>query len=113
MRAMSLIPEVESKIMSGELNPMVISQAQCFFRQEAKSGKNYTVEDKRELLKKLENKSTRDCVKELVAISPESVPQEKRRVLTPEKTELKVILDQELISKLDVIKALLSHKKPH
>src|SRR5690606_23711197 len=85
MRAMKLIPEIEEKIVSGELNLSSIAQAQSFFRHEAKLGKPYSVTQKKEVLVKLENKSTRECIKELIAISPESIPQEKRRELTPEK----------------------------
>ena len=99
MRARRLIPETESKIFSGELNMMSVSQAQGFFRQEDKGGKKYSVEEKRQLLKKLENKSTRECVKELMAISPEALSADKRRQLTPTKTELKIVIDQELALK--------------
>ncbi len=112
MRAMKLIPELEEKIISGDLNLSSISQAQSFFRQEAKVGKSYSVIEKKEVLEKLENKSSRECIQELIAISPQSVPQEKRRELTVDKTELKVILNIDLISKLDKIKALMSHKNP-
>lgn len=113
MRAMKLIPEIEQKIVSGELNLLSVAQAQSFFRQEAKIGKKYSVADKKEVLQKLENKSTRECIKELIAISPQSIPQEKRRELTPEKTELKVVLNKDLIEKLDKIKALLSNSNPN
>lgn len=113
MRAMKLIPELEEKIMTGELNLSSIAQAQSFFRQGSKAGKSYSIEQKREVLEKLENKSSRECVQELIAISPEGIPQEKRRELTPEKTELKVVLNKDLVLKLDKIKALMSHKNPN
>ncbi len=113
MRAMKLIPELEEKIITGELNLSSISQAQSFFRQEAKFGKTYTVSEKKEVLIKLENKSSKECIQELITISPQSIPQEKRRELTPEKTELKVVLNKDLIQKLDKIKALMSHKNPN
>ncbi|MES2769561.1 MAG: hypothetical protein V4596_10500 [Bdellovibrionota bacterium] len=100
MRAMKLIPELEEKIIFGDLNLSSISQAQSFFRQEAKVGKSYSVIEKKEVLEKLENKSSRECIQELIAISPQGVPQEKRKELTPEKTELKVVLNKDLISKL-------------
>src|SRR5690606_19675657 len=104
---------IEQKIVTGELNLSSIAQAQSFFRHEAKAGKKYSLEQKKEVLVKLENKSSRDCFKELVAISPQSVPQEKRRELTPEKTELKIVLDKGLIERLDKIKNLLSHSNPN
>lgn len=113
MRAMKLIPEIEQKIVAGELNLTSVAQAQSFFRQEAKIGKVYSKDQKVEVLNKLQNKSTRECIQEFIAISPQSVPQEKRRELTPEKTELRVVLNKELIGKLDKIKALMSHQKPN
>lgn len=73
----------------------------------------YTVSEKKEVLIKLENKSSKECIQELITISPQSIPQEKRRELTPEKTELKVVLNKDLIQKLDKIKALMSHKNPN
>lgn len=111
MRAMKLIPEIEQKLVTGELNCTTVSQAQSFFRQEAKQHKPYSIEDKRELLKKLENKSTRECVATLVEISPEAIPQEKRRALTFDKTELKLALDNDVIEVLDQIKSLLSRNR--
>jgi hypothetical protein len=113
MRAMRLIPEIEDKIISGELNMTTVSQAQTFFRNEAKQDKDYSIQDKRELLGKLENKSTRECIETLISISPQSVPQERRRELTPDKTELKVCLSKDIMEKLDRLKGLMSHKNPH
>ncbi len=112
MRAMRLIPEIEEKIIKGELNLSSVAQAQSFFRHEAKMGKSYSIESKKEVLRKLENKTTKECVEELVSISPQSIPQEKRRELTKDVTELKVMLNKDLISRLDKIKALLSHQNP-
>ena len=83
MRAMKLIPEIESKLLTGDLNLSTVSKAQTFFRQEKKLGKVYSITDKQQLLQKLENKSAKECMKELVAISPQAVNQEKRRDLTP------------------------------
>jgi hypothetical protein len=113
MRAMKLIPEIEEKLISGHLNLTSVSQAQTFFRHEAKLSKIYSLDEKKNLLVKLENKSTRECIETLVAISPQSVPKEKRQVLKPEKTELRLPLDKALIEKLDRLKALMSHKNPH
>ena len=112
MRAMKLMPEIESKLMTGELNLSTVSKAQTFFRQEKKLGKSYSVLEKKELLQKLENKSSSECSKELVTISPQAMTQERRRDLTPTMTELRVTVDQELLGKLDQLKALWSHQNP-
>ena len=112
MRAMKLMPEIESKLMTGELNLSTVSKAQTFFRQEKKLRKSYSVPEKKELLKKLENKSSIECSKELVAISPQAMIQERRRDLNPTMTELRMTVDQELLGKLDQLKALWSHQNP-
>jgi hypothetical protein len=113
MRAMKIIPEIEEKLLSGDLNLSSVAQAQSFFRQESKLGKKYSVTQKREVLSKLENKSSRECMRELVMISPEAIPQERRRFLDANKTELKIVVDRELLEKLDELKALWSHINPN
>ena len=112
MRAMKIMPEIESKLLTGDLNLSTVASAQTFFRQEKKLGHAYSVAEKKELLQKLENKSVRECIKEFVAISPKAVAQEKRRELTSNITEIKIAVDQELIQKLDHLKALWSHQNP-
>ena len=112
MRAMKIMPEIEAKLLTGDLNLSTVASAQTFFRQEKKLGHAYSVADKKELLQKLENKSVRECIKEFIAISPKAVTQEKRRELTPSLTEIKITVDQELVQKLDQLKALWSHQNP-
>ena len=112
MRAMKIMPEIETKLLTGDLNLSTVASAQTFFRQEKKLGHAYSVTEKKALLQKLENKSVKECIKEFVAISPKAVIQEKRRELTPDITEIKIVVDQELIQKLDQLKALWSHQNP-
>ena len=106
------MPEIESKLLTGDLNLSTVASAKTFFRQEKKLGHTYSVAEKKELLLKLENKSVRESIKEFVVISPKAVTQEKRRELTPSLTEIKIPVDQELIQKLDQLKALWSHQNP-
>ena len=115
MRALCEIPELEEKVKEGRLSLSTISQAQSFLRQEAKLEKRYTREEKLDLFEHLEAKSSREVTQALIQISPESVTQvqEKRRLIAVDKTELRVVLDQALIEKLDRIKALLSHSNPN
>lgn len=117
MRAMKLIPEIEQKLVTGELNLSSVSQAQKLFRHEAKVGKSYNIDERKVVLQMLENKSSRECERQIAAISPSSVVKEKRRILSCDdngetKTEMKVVVDGQLVKKLDKIKALLSHKNP-
>jgi hypothetical protein len=90
-----------------------VSKAQSFFRQERKIGKNYDIQERRQILSKLENKSSRECERELVAISPQSVTPDRRREINDSQTELRITLNKGLVEKLDQIKSLLSNKHPH
>jgi 5-methylcytosine-specific restriction endonuclease McrA len=112
MRLLREIPEVEAKICDGKLSLSVISQAQSFFRQEAKCEKPLGLIEKKEVLLALEGKSHRDAERELVAraVAPRMVGKEKLRPLTKELTELKFVVDQETLGDIDKLKALLSHR---
>ncbi len=113
MRAMKLMPEIEQKLQSGTLQLSTVAKVQSFFRHEAKAGKPYSLEDKREVLAKVESKSLRECEKELVSISPQSAKPDLRREITQDKTELRLTIHDELVKKLDHLKSLLSNKHPH
>ncbi len=113
MRAMRLMPEIEEKLQSGTLQLSTVAKVQSFFRHEAKAGKPYSLEDKREVLAKVESKSLRECEKELVSISPQSAKPDLRREISQDKTELRLTIHDELVKKLDHLKFLLSNIHPH
>ena len=52
MRAMKIMPEIEAKLLTGDLNLSTVASAQTFFRQERKLGHTCSVEEKKELLQK-------------------------------------------------------------
>jgi hypothetical protein len=111
MKLLKELPELEVKIETGELTLTNIAQAQTFFNSQSKdSNQKCEIEDKKEILKNLENKSTREAERTLLQLSPESLPKERLRQLTEDKMELRLILDQETKEALDKIKALLSHR---
>lgn len=114
MRLTNQVPEVTEKIQSGLLTLTNVVQAVSFFKAEEKrSGLEVTLEKKREVLLSLEKKSTREAEKHLLRQSP--IPRthkERSRQLTGEHLEVKIILDKELQSNLDELKALMSHKNP-
>ncbi|MDE0151637.1 MAG: HNH endonuclease [Bdellovibrionales bacterium] len=69
---------------------------------------------KLDLLKKVEGKSSRQTEKLLCEVDPEiSVSKEKLRFIGSGKTELKIIMDEDLRKKLETLKHLLSHKNPN
>ncbi|MBK9294799.1 MAG: HNH endonuclease [Oligoflexia bacterium] len=107
------IPEVKTKIESGHLNLTTLAQAAMFIGQEKRvNQKSYNINQKRELLEKLENKSKRECERELIKISPlATIPQDRERIITEEKIEVRFVITKELKEKLERVKALISHKK--
>ncbi|MBK9292900.1 MAG: HNH endonuclease [Oligoflexia bacterium] len=112
-RLMKDIPEVKTKIEKGNLNLTTLSQAAMFIGQEKRvNQKSYNINQKRELLGKLENKSKSECEKELIKISPlATIPKERERLITEEKIEVRFVITKELKEKLERVKALISHKK--
>ncbi len=112
-RLLDELPFLEEKIHSGELALSTVSQAQTFFKQEAKSNNAYTTEQKKDLLVSLESQSTRKAVK--ILISKSSNParsKEKVRPVADELTEIKLLADSELIEDLERLQEIWSHDMP-
>jgi hypothetical protein len=110
VRVVDEIPEVEAKISSGELTLSAVSKAQSFFKTQNTLG----VEEKKEVLLKLENKSIQECEMELLKLSPEKpLPKDKIKPVTQTHVQVTVTISTELQSKLEKLKALMSHKNPH
>lgn len=100
------IPAVKEALEEGRLKLSTAAQMQSFFQQEKKNGKVYTRHEKLDLLQEVQCLSTRECEKKLFALSPESIPQEKVRPVSEFQTELRVVLDQETLDKLQKLKEL-------
>ncbi len=107
------VPEVKAKLEEGTISLSVAAQAQSFFYRESKMARSYRPEGKRELLAKLDHKTSRETEVELLKLSPQALPQERLRQVTPEHQELRVILDAELIQALEEFKTLASHQLPN
>jgi hypothetical protein len=113
-RLLRELPQVEPAIQSGELNLSTASQIQTFLKTEkTKRKKSYSPEEKSQLVEALKNKSTREVEKELLKISPESIPQERERRLTEDKVEVRTVYSDGTLAKLQEIKELLSNKNPN
>ncbi len=107
------VPEVKAKLEEGALSLSVAAQAQSFFYRESKLNRSYTSEKKRDLLSKLDHKTSRETEVELLKLSPQALPKERVRQVTPEHQELRVILDTEMIQALEEFKTLASHQLPN
>lgn len=110
-RLLTEIPLIESKIESGELSLTALSQAQRFFRAEGKNQRSIDLPAKIEILKSLENKSTRECERELIKLSPHAMPamEVRERQISETHVELKVVLERSTVEKLKKLKDLFSH----
>ena len=104
---------VENKIKSGELSLSNVSSAQSVFNrvQKAEPNKAYTGSQKASILRELENKSARDGQKVLLKLQPTAaLPLDRQRVLSEEKTELKIVIDETTKELLENVRALLGPK---
>ena len=114
MRMLREMPELESKIESGDLTLTALNLANTQFRAEKMVGLGRNKEQKLEILRKLEKKTKREAEKILAASSPleKIVPQEKVRELSEQEVELKLVCSQEFMKKVEHLKALLAHSHP-
>ena len=118
MRLIKDLPEVEKKIESGELSLSVASQLQGFIQREDKKRSEQKTHklnpiEKLELVQNLEGTSSRICEMKLAEISPETgIPKERTKILTHEKTLIQFTASQELMTKINRLKSLISHQNP-
>lgn len=114
MRLIRELPELKEDLVSGKQTLSNLAAAQKFFRIE-KEHRELSLEEKRQVLEKIENKTSRECERELLKISSAPIEisrPEKIRALDEEHSELKLVLDQELLSKLKRLQELRSHANP-
>src|SRR6516225_6986034 len=71
MRLLQDLPEIEEKINDGSLNLTNLALAQRLFNLDKKAGNTYNKEQKKEVLKKIENQPTRTAEKIVYEIKPE------------------------------------------
>ena len=115
MRIMGEIPSVQQKLEEGALTMTNLVQAVQFFRAESKvQSQTITIDRRKEILQSLEHKTTREAEKVLRKLAPLAVfDSERVRQITEDKIEIKIVLEKELQEKLDELRLLMSHKKPH
>jgi 5-methylcytosine-specific restriction endonuclease McrA len=111
MRLLRDFPEIEKKIEDGSMNLSTASKVHGFFR-DAKTitHRNFTPEQKLDILEQVESKTTREVEKILLKIEPEVIPRDRVRQITVELTEIKFIADEVLRRKLDDIRLYISNK---
>ncbi len=110
MRLLRELPEAEDKLKSGVITLSTASQLQNFFRAEKKIGATYSIQEKRELLTQIQEKSTRQTEGLLAAISPQSVPRETERALNETERSVTFVMPMRLSEKLSRLRGLIAHK---
>ena len=112
MRLIREIPELQTKLESGELKMGQVSQVQGFLRAERREqGRSYSLQEKKDLIARIEGKSTRETERELTSISPQSAGvKEKERAISATETEIRFIADEALLDKLKRLQELGSHR---
>jgi hypothetical protein len=116
MRLLRELPQLKEDLLDGKQNLTSLSQAQSFFNIEEKTqDKRLSSDEKKVVLGQLEDKSTRECEKELLKLSSAPIQishPEKKRVIDETHTELKLVLHAAAMEKLTRIQALRSHANP-
>lgn len=116
MRLLCKVPEVESKVASGELKVSQLAQVQTFIRAEKKdSGRKVSAAETRRILGSLAGKSTRESENLLLSLSPglqkQKKAEERIKPLTDAQTEIRFTVDSETLTLLEEAKALFSHNR--
>ncbi len=104
--------KVEESLNTGKVSLSNVSSLQSFLEKEKK---DFTPEAKQELFNKIEGKSQEECQKFLFSISdnPEILPQERSRIVSATKTELKLTVEEKLMQNIQRLKELTAHKNPN
>ncbi len=114
MRVVRDVPEVKLALQAGALNLNTVAQAQTFFKAEEKQKNKMNAEQKKDVLRELHGKSTRQTERLLAEISPTSAPvkNETVRAVKDERTQVTLMLSKELTEKVEKLKNHLSHRVP-
>jgi hypothetical protein len=114
MRLIKDIPDAEAKLISGELSLKTLTSVQNFLNTEERQlNQNYTLEQKKQILQSIENKSGRETEMILASLSPTPPPPtERERALNGLDVEIRFVADVPLLGKLHRLKDLNSHRDP-
>ena len=108
MRLVRDIPEIKESLEDGSLNLSTAATLQDFFRRE----KSLDDETKIEIARQVQGMSKRETLKTLFEISPQAVPRESTRVVSQHETEIKLVVSDAFIEKLERLRGFWAHKLP-
>lgn len=113
MRLMKVVPEIKDKLSTGALSLTNAAKAQSLFRKASKSSVMKPMNKKKQLavIETIENKSTREAERELLKFQPcDILPADNLKALSPDHSELRVVVSQDTLDKLEEVRALLGPK---
>ncbi len=113
MRLMKELPEIKERLNNGALSLTNAAKAQSLFRKMSQSSTFKPLDKKNKLavLKTIESKSTREAERELLKLQPhDMLPADRQKSVTPTHTEMRVVLDQNTVAKLEEVRGLLGPK---
>ena len=108
MRLIRDLPAAAPAVESGKLSLSNATTLQEFFRTE-----KMKPEEKLAMVQQAQNQPRQEVEKLIRAVAPHAIPKEKIRTLTPEETEVRVVLPAGVLKKLERVKALASHRNPN
>lgn len=112
MRLLKSVPEIQTLAATGKLSLTAMAQAQSYFRRKENAREPVKKEQKLELLKKLEDRSARDCEREILRLDPKAHRPDRIVAKTEELTEIRLTVDNEFMKTLDRLRDLLAKKYP-
>jgi hypothetical protein len=104
------IPEVYSKVETGELNLSIASRAHSFFRKEAKFG----LGEKKKILENLSHKSCRESERELLKLSsqPEIHTPDRVKPVSRTHSQVQFVASDEQLALFEKARGLLANANP-
>ena len=116
MRLLAEIPQLEKKIELGSLSLTHINLAQSLFKHERKNHQRvFTNQEKLEVLKQIENTSTREAQRLIfsLASSPMVKSQDRVRDIGEDRVEIKFSAPRVVAERLEMLKGFKAHSAPN
>ncbi len=108
------VPEIKTQILDGSLTLSALAQAEKFFRNEQKNDHTLNLDEKKNVLQQLKNKSSREAEKTLLQMSsaPEQLQPEKIKPMNAELSQITFNANSEFMALLGESRGLLGHQMP-
>jgi hypothetical protein len=112
LKILADIPAASESLKSGELNISNIALAHSFIEKHQKvTGEELSFDDKVELIENLKNKTGAEAKQLLARCNPDfALPHDEIRPLTKTHSQMKSTISNELVEKIEHLKALISHE---